>query len=185
MRPVALYDANVLYPAPLRDLLMQLAYDEVIQAHWTNQIHDEWIRNVSADRPDLKLQKLQAVAQLMDSSVEGALIHGFEALIETLTLPDPNDRHILAAAIHAKAQVIVTNNLKDFPSAVLAPFGIQARNADNFILGVLETNQAAVIQVLRTIQSRLRKPPVAMAEYLATLEQVGLKKSIEVIKALI
>ena len=73
MRPVALYDANVLYPAPLRDLLMQLAYDEVIQAHWTNQIHDEWIRNVSANRPDLKLQKLQAVAQLMDSSVEGAL----------------------------------------------------------------------------------------------------------------
>ena len=106
-------------------------------------------------------------------------------MIETLTLPDPNDRHILAAAIHAKAQVIVTNNLKDFPSAVLEPFGIQARNADNFIWGVLETNKAAVIQVLRTIQSRLRKPPVAMAEYLTTLEQVGLKKSIEVIKALI
>lgn len=183
MRLVALYDANVLYPAPLRDLLMQLAYDEVIEAHWTSQIHDEWIRNVALDRPDLNPEKLQAVAQLMDSSVEGALIQGFEAGIETLTLPDPDDRHVLAAAIHAKAQVIVTNNLKDFPREVLAPFGIQAQNADDFVLGLLETNQAVVVQVLRTIQARLRKPSVPMMDYLATLERVGLNKSLEIIKA--
>ena len=94
---VALYDANVLYPAPLRDLLMQLAFDELIQARLTNTIHDEWIRNVIKNRPDLSLTRLQNVAKLMNDSIEGILIQGFGHLIEGLTLPDPDDRHVLEA----------------------------------------------------------------------------------------
>jgi hypothetical protein len=107
---IVLYDACVLYPAPLRDLLMQLALADQFQARWTDQIHGEWTRNVLADRPDITPASLARCRRLMD-----------EPLIPTLTLPDPDDRHILAAAIHGEAEQIVTFNLGDFPASALGP----------------------------------------------------------------
>ncbi len=162
---IVLYDANVLYPAPLRDLLMQLAFEEIIQAHWTKEIHEEWIRNIIQNRSDLNLKSMQAVAELMNSSVEGALLQGFEALILNLTLPDPDDRHVLAASIHGKVQKIITNNLKDFPASHLEPYELVAQSPDEFILELLETNNQQVLSALRNVQSRLRKPPVPMPIY--------------------
>ena len=179
---VALYDANVLYPAPLRDLLMQLAFDELIQARLTNTIHDEWIRNVIKNRPDLSLTRLQNVAKLMNDSIEGILIQGFEHLIEGLTLPDPDDRHVLAAAIHGQVDVIVTNNQKDFPIKTLEPYGLSVQSADDFVTGLLEVNDKAVREVIATIQRRLRKPSLTMLEYFTTLEMVGLHKTVKALR---
>jgi hypothetical protein len=105
---IVLYDACVLYPAPLRDLLMQLAVADLFQARWTKEIHDEWTRNLLADRPDIKPASLARCRELMNRHVSDCLVTGYEALRPTLTLPDPDDRHILAAAIHGQAGAIVT-----------------------------------------------------------------------------
>ena len=110
-----IYDACVLYPNYLRDILIQLAIADLFRAKWTNLIHDEWIRNLIENRPDLPKEKLNQVKDLMNSQVRDSLVTDFEQLIPSLTLPDPNDRHILAAAIVAEADVIVIFNLKDFP----------------------------------------------------------------------
>src|SRR5688572_14428132 len=94
----ALLDANVLYPAALRDLLLWLATTDLFRARWTDAIHDEWIRSLLTRRPDLSRERLERTRQLMDQNVDDCLIVGFEALIDTLVLPDPNDRHVVAAA---------------------------------------------------------------------------------------
>ncbi|HBC40774.1 MAG TPA: hypothetical protein DCZ88_02425 [Pseudanabaena sp.] len=121
-----IYDACVLYPNYLRDILIQLAITDLFRAKWTNLIHEEWIRNLIDNRPDLPREKLNQVKDLMNSQVRDSLITDFEQLIPSLTLPDPNDRHILAAAIVAEVDVIVTFNLKDFPDLYLSQYGIAA-----------------------------------------------------------
>lgn len=114
------YDACVLYPAPLCDFLMWLALTDLFKARWTNEIHDEWMRNVLLNRSDLTLSQLTRTKNLMNANVRDCLVTGYESLIPTLELPDPGDRHVLAAAIRCNADVIVTFNLQDFPSQCLA-----------------------------------------------------------------
>lgn len=141
----ALYDACVLYPAPLRDLLMWLGLSDLFRPRWSDEIHDEWIRNVLADRPDLTREQLERTRGLMNSNVRDCLVTGYEPLIAGLTLPDPDDRHVLAAAIRASADVIVTFNLKDFPPAALAPFGIEAQHPDEFVIHLIDLNAGLVL----------------------------------------
>ena len=106
------YDACVLYPAPLRDLLMHLALSDLYRARWSEAIHDEWTRNVLLSRPDLAPAQLQRTRQLMNAHVRDCLVTDFEYLIPSLSLPDLDDRHVVAAAIHSGASLIVTFNLR-------------------------------------------------------------------------
>lgn len=108
----ALYDACVLYPAPLRDLLIRLAMTGLFRAKWTDDIHDEWIRNLLVDRPEIKPEYLKKTRDLMNKHVLDSLVTGYHELIPVLKLPDPDDRHVLAAAIRAKASVIVTTSTR-------------------------------------------------------------------------
>jgi predicted nucleic acid-binding protein len=133
-----IYDACVLFPAPLRDLLIRLGYAGLVHARWTEQILDECFASLKARRPDLTEASLQRTRTLMNAAVRDSLVTGYEPLIEGLRLPDADDRHVLAAAIRAGAQVIVTSNLKDFPANGLLPFGIEARSPDDFVLQLLE-----------------------------------------------
>ena len=126
------FDANVLYPAPLRDLLMRLAMEDVFLARWTDRIHDEWIRNVLRHRPDLMVEQLHRTRDLMNAHVRDCLVTNYEPLIDALELPDVDDRHVLAAAIKAQAQAIVTVNLSDFPLEKLEPLGIEPLYPDDF-----------------------------------------------------
>jgi len=112
-------------PAPLRDLLVRLAHAGLVWARWTEAIHDEWIRNVLANNSSLSPNRLERTRILLNDAVRDCLVTGYESLIQSLTLPDPGDRHVLAAAIRAEAQVIVTFNLKDFPARVLAGYSIE------------------------------------------------------------
>ena len=112
----AILDACVLYPAPLRSFLMYLAAGDQFRARWTEDIHEEWARNLLLNRPDLDKKKLARVRELMDSHIPGALVTGYHSLIDGIIgLPDANDRHVVAAAIVAQAEAIVTFNLKDSP----------------------------------------------------------------------
>lgn len=128
---VVLYDAAVLYPAPLRDLLLRVARTGLVRAHWTEQILDECFRNILANRPDLAPAALERTRRLMNQAVPDVIVTGYESLVSGLSLPDADDRHVLAAAIKTGAQVIVTWNLADFPPASLAPYGIEAIDLTN------------------------------------------------------
>lgn len=110
-----LFDANVLYPAPLRDLLIELSTAGLFRAKWSNTIHDEWTSSLLAKRPDLKSQDLAKTRSAMNAAVLDCLVENYESLIPSLNLPDQNDRHVLAAAIQGRADTIVTMNQKDFP----------------------------------------------------------------------
>ena len=179
---VALYDANVLYSATLRDTLMHLALSTLVEAKWTAAIQAEWLRHIIQNRPDLERSKLERTQALMNYAVPNALVDGFEVLIETLELLDPADRHVLAAAIHCNAQMIVTANLKDFPRKALEPFGLEALHPDEFICRLLEINAAAVIAALKLQREAMKYPAMNADAFLQMLEQQGLKSVTERLK---
>lgn len=173
-RIVAFYDANVLYSATLRDTLMYLALSSLIEAKWTAIVQAEWLHHIVQNRPDLEQSKLERTQALMNLAVPNALVEGFESLIETLILPDPADRHVLAAAIHCKANVIVTANLKDFPHSTLEIFGVEALHPDEFICRLLEINAAAVIAALKLQREAMKYPAMDVDAFLQMLEHKGL-----------
>jgi predicted nucleic acid-binding protein len=170
------YDANVLYPAPLRDLLMYLAMTDLFAARWSNDIHEEWITGVLRNRPDLTRARLERTRSLMDKSVRDALVTGYEALILMLELPDPDDRHVLAVAIQINADVIVTMNLKDFPETVLSKYNIVAQRPDGFVMDLVKMDSEAVLKAITLQQQSLKKPAKTMVEFTETLEQQGLRE---------
>lgn len=153
-------EACVLYPAPLRSCLMYLA--GACRARWTNEIHGEWMRHVAANHPDIQPSQIQRVRDLMDRNVLDCLVTGREHVTETLELPDPDDRHVLAAAIHGGAEVIVTFDLKDFPASKLETFGVRARRPDDFLAELLETSPQFVLQAAEQ-RASLKNPPMDAA----------------------
>lgn len=167
------YDACVLYPAPLRDLLMHLALSDLYRARWSDLIHDEWTRNVLASRPDLTQDQLNRTRQLMNAHVRDSLVTGFEYLIPSIRLPDPDDRHVAAAAIHSGASLIVTFNLKDFPAEVLKPYNLVAQHPDDFIVDLLDLHPAGVLSAAASHRRSLKNPPKTADEYLDTLLAQG------------
>jgi predicted nucleic acid-binding protein len=180
---VAVYDANVLYPAPLRDLFVRLAQAELVRARWTEQIHDEWVRNVLQDNPRLSPERIQRTRALMNEAVRDSLIEGYEALIPRLTLPDPDDRHVLAAAIRAGAEVIVTFNRADFPQDSLQPFGIEAQHPDEFVSHLLDLEPGAVCAAVKRQRESLKNPPKTVDEFLDTLLRHALPQTVARLKS--
>lgn len=165
MLAVCLCDANVLYPSTLRDLLLRLALERVIQVRTTEKILDETFRNLQTNRPDLDPARLQRTRALMIGALPDLIVTGYEARIDQLTLPDRDDRHVLAAAIAARAEILVTSNLKDFPAEALAPHGITAEAPDEFLTGLLDVAGTQVVSVARDMATAWRAPD-------ATIEQV-------------
>jgi len=176
------YDACVLYSAPLRDLLMQLALEDVFRARWTDRIQEEWIRNLLANRSDLSREQLEHTRRQMESHVIDCLVTDYESIIETLELPDPNDRHVLAAAIRSHSSFIVTFNLADFPHATLKQYGVKAISPDDFITRLIEFAPKKVIEAARKRRRALRNPPKSVDEYLGTLAVQRLTKTVKFLR---
>ncbi|MBI5346766.1 MAG: PIN domain-containing protein [Chlamydiae bacterium] len=179
---VVIYDSCVLYPAPLRDLFMRLALTDLFQAKWTKDIHREGMRNLLKNRPDLTEERLELTRSKMDLHVRDCLVEGYEELIECLNLPDPNDRHVLAAAIKACAQTIVTYNLHDFPSQSITQYGINAEHPDEFLRHLLDMAPAIVMRTIQETRLSLKNPPKSSEEYLAILEKQSLPQTVSVLK---
>jgi hypothetical protein len=110
----------------------------------------------------------------MDEHVPDCLVTEYQALIPTLALPDPDDRHVLAAAIHTRARFIVTFNLSDFPKATLEHFDIAAIHPDRFVVLLWDEHPQAVLRATKLHRASLKRPPKSAAEYLATLERCQL-----------
>lgn len=173
-RYTALLDANVLYPAPLRDVFLQLAVSDLFKARWSADIHREWIQAILRNDPGRDRAALERTRDLMDRATRDSLVSGYEPLIPALTLPDPDDRHVLAAAIVGRCDVIVTQNLKDFPDAALATFHIEAQHPDEFLCNQLSLAPGIFCGAIRKVRARLVKPPYSVENYLATLTRQGL-----------
>jgi predicted nucleic acid-binding protein len=174
----ALYDACVLYPAPLRDFLMHLALTGLYRARWSDEIHSEWIRNLLKNRADLKPVDLQRTRELMNHSVLDCLVSDYEQLIPSINLPDPNDRHVLAAAIRCRADVIVTYNLTDFPATYIKQFGIEAQHPDEFITHLIDLSPGLVCAAAKRQRASLKNPPKSVDDYLDCLSRQQLPETL-------
>ena len=166
---LAVLDACVLYRPALRDLLMWLASVEAYAPRWTEHIHDEWIRNVLKDNPGISRSQIERTRRLMDTVNPESLVLGYENLMTTLHLPDPNDRHVLAAAIQANAPHIVTLNLSDFPDFALMPYHVRAVHPDYFLSALFDDNPDVFLQGVREHRAELRNPPKTAQDYISTL----------------
>ena len=173
----AFYDTNVLYPAELRNLLMHLALTGLFRAKWSADVHEEWISALLEKRPDLTRDKLERTRALRDFHAVDALVTAYEDLIPGLHLPDPNDRHVLAAAIRGQADVIVTMNLRDFPAQIVSQFGIEAQHPDEFVLHLLDLAPGAVLAAAAEHRRSLKSPPKPATEHLEALERQQLTPS--------
>lgn len=179
---VVIYDANVLYPSTLRDLLIRIAQAGQVQAKWTDAILDEVFSNLRRNRPDLEPARLDRTRELMIQAVRDCMVVGYEPLIEAVNLPDPDDRHVLATAIKARAQVIVTNNLRDFPCSVLGSWDVEAKSADDFVLDQIDLSRETVYGAVQRIADSRKTPPASVVDVLGMLERDGLVESVAALR---
>ena len=136
------------------------------------------MRNVVQDHADIPREQVERIRDLMNAHVRDCLVTGYEPLIGGLTLPDPDDRHVLASAILCGANTIVTFNLKDFPEDALRPYGIEAQHPDEFLNCQLDLAPNVVCTATKRHRSSLKNPPMNVAEYLASLERQGLAQTV-------
>lgn len=182
---IVVLDACVLYAAPLRDFLLYIAEIELYQPKWTIILQDEWVRNLLKNRADISKNALLRTIKVMNYAFPNALVKDFEYLIENITLPDIDDRHVVACAIKANAKQIVTFNLKDFPEKTLAMYGLRAIHPDKFIIDLLEINPQKVVEAFKYQVLSLINPPLSEEKVLEKLEICGLVQSVKLLKTLL
>jgi predicted nucleic acid-binding protein len=180
---IVVYDANVLYPSTLRDLLIRVAQAGLVQAKWTDEILDEVFGTLRRNRPDLDVTALDRTRELMVRAVRDCLVVGYEPLVDAVQLPDAKDRHVLAAAIKSRAQVIVTTNLKDFPVQLLDGWNVEAKHPDEFLLDQIDLDRQAVHTAVQGIADAWRNPPGTMHDVLDRLERDGLVESVATLRS--
>jgi hypothetical protein len=174
-RFTAVLDACVLYPVSVADALMSLAVAGLYAAKWTTAIEDEWVRNLESARPELQgrlhLRRDGMRAALPDWQVS---VLAWQAIAPSLRLPDPDDVHVLAAAIAGHADCIVTSNLKDFPAETLQPYGIEAIHPDDFLVAQLDLDEFTALAAFRDMRARKKGPALNPEEFALALERNGL-----------
>lgn len=175
---VVVYDTNVLIPERLRDLLMRIAASGIVQARWSTEILDEWARSLSRMRPDIEPARIDRLRYYMIDVVPDCLVTGYHGLTADFDLIDDGDRHVVAAAVRAQAQVIVTYNLKHFPDHLLAKYDIEAKHPDEFVLDTIDLNPARVATLIGDMSRDLVKPPMTIDEVLDSLRDRGLVRSV-------
>jgi predicted nucleic acid-binding protein len=177
----AILDANVLYPQLLRDTLLSLAVERLYHARWSATIHDEWTRNLVKERPDMA-SKLPAVVALMNASVPDCLVTHYEKLADSIELPDPDDRHVVAAAIAGHADAIVTFNTKDFPQAVLQPYGIEVQHPDEFVMNQLQLHKIPALSAIKKMRARWTNPARSAQDLITAFELRGLPLTADLLR---
>lgn len=169
-------DANVLYPNRMRDILLTMVHKGLFRAMWTDEIMDEWSRNVLANHAATEAQIGRTVAIMKDAFEECWVYHHRSLIAGIEGLPDEGDRHVVAAALAAGAQQIVTSNLKDFPAEVLELYELEAIDPDTFLVGQFELNRSLAVNAIHSVRRRLGKPPFKKGEFLTDLTRKGMPK---------
>lgn len=181
----ALLDANVLFPAAVRDILLHFADVNLFQPKWTNEINKEWIESLIHKSSHFTKAKLIRTRNQMNIAFPDANITQYESLISDLSLPDKNDLHILAAAIKGKVDAIVTFNIKDFPATIVKKFGIEVIHPDEFVENLILNNKSKAIKAFAVQVRKLKKPFKTEQEVLITLSKCGLPKSAAALKQIL
>jgi predicted nucleic acid-binding protein len=175
---VAVLDANVLYGQFLRDVLLRLADAELFLPRWTDEIQQEWMRNLLVNIPDFPPDRIHRTGRAMEEAFPDARVLGYRRHEKSVAGIDPKDRHVAAAAIAAGAQRIVTFNLRHFPLDTLAPFGITPIHPDAFVGGLISANRDDALAVLDSHRRGLTRPPLSPARYREMFIKAGLKKTV-------
>lgn len=183
IRFTCVLDTNVIVPIEIRDLLFWFAYDELFTPKWSKHVFDEW-EDVMR-RKGVEEQEIKKRVGWANQAFPDAMVANYEVLIEGLTLPDEKDRHVLAAAIKTNANIIVTNNLKDFPEDYLYSFGLSAKNADDFLTETIDLNQEVAIRSFRKLVLNRRNPDLDEFEILDRLRKNGLNDAANYLHALL
>jgi predicted nucleic acid-binding protein len=183
LRFTCVLDTNVIYPIDIRDLLFWFASYDLFTPKWSKHIFEEW-ENVMSRKsvPTKEIKKRISKAQL---AFPDALVENYESLVDSLTLPDENDRHVLAAAIKTNANIIVTNNIKDFPSEYLASFGLTAKSADDFLTDTIDLNNELAVEAFRALVLNRTNPNLDEFEVLDRLRNNGLVETAIYLHALL
>lgn len=184
VRVTAIYDACVLFPAPLRDLLIRIAAAEIVRSRWTEEILDECFRAILRNRKDLNSDALSRTRSLLIQAVPDCIVTEYEHHIPALHLPDDNDRHVLAAAIACKASIIVTANLGDFPDEALRCYSIRAQHPDQFVRTLIDEHPFTIAAIVARQAASLRRPSMTTDQLLSTLTQCGLHQSVAALRDL-
>jgi predicted nucleic acid-binding protein len=180
----ALLDACVLVPTALCDSLLRFAEAGFYRPLWSERILDEVFDAVCRIHPEIDSARVRRRLEVMSTAFADANVVGWEAVVAGLDLPDPDDRHVLAAAIAGSAQSLVTFNLKDFPVEPLAPTGIEARHPDEFLLDQLDLFPSLALEVLVNQANDMRRPPSDLAGLLNRLERCGVPSFAEAVRRL-
>jgi hypothetical protein len=167
---VVIIDACILYPFHLRNVIVQIAVDRLIDARWSDEIHDEWIRNLVADVPGISTERLQITRKLMNDALPHATVTGYRAHLEAITLPDPDDRHVVAAAITAGGSVILTWNLRDFPTKELKKHGLVRGTPDAFLTDLYEKVPELTLASLANARRNLSKTHISAPDFIDILK---------------
>lgn len=174
--PVVVLDASVLFSIRATNLILEVATYGLLQPRWSDLIHDEWTGKLLAKNPTAEPAKIAKRKADMEAFFPDARVTGFEPLIPSLTLPDADDRHVLAAAIATRADAIVTFNLRDFPQALLDPYKITAVHPDTFLVDRCADNPVAVVAAARRVRARLHAPPQTADQFLQALASAGMRR---------
>ena len=176
-------DTNIIHPLFVRDYLFWLADYELFTPKWSIHVFDEW-KKLMVDK-GLPLHEIDKRLQRANMAFPDAMVTNYEKIIDGLTLPDPDDRHVLAAAIKTNANIIVTNNLKDFPVDYLGTFGLSAKTADDFITDIIDLNHEKAIEAFRSMVLTRKNPTVNDLEMLDCFRNNNLTDSANYLHALL
>lgn len=174
----AFLDANVLYPAPLRDILIELAVSDLFQARWSLFILDEVKRNILKNRPDLDEDRIDRTIELMNAHTRDCITEVPDELISSIeSLPDKDDRHVVAGALISRSHAIVTWNLRDFPMTSLDKYRLEPIDPDTFLEAQFDLDNGRFLECISRVRKRLKYPQKTVDEYLSTLMQQRLVKT--------
>lgn len=176
-------DTCVIYPIDVRDLLLWFAYFDLYTPKWSQHVFDELHRVMVEKGMSNEIARRQI--DRINTAFPDAMVNNYEELITTLSLPDERDRHVLAAAIKSNANLIVTNNLKDFDVDYLSKFGLYAKNADDFITDTIDLNADLAVKAFTTMVAHRTNPSLDVYQVLNILRNRGLKNSADYLHVLL
>jgi predicted nucleic acid-binding protein len=166
-------DACVLVPVTAADTLLRLAEREMYRPVWSERILEEAKRAVERLHPEIPAEQIEYRFTCMNKAFEDAYISGWESLEGSIVLPDENDRHVVACALIAGADAIVTNNVRDFPDEALAPLSIEVVKLDDFLLDIFDLAPEEFASVIREQANDAMRPPLSPADVLNNLAAAG------------
>lgn len=175
VRFTAVLDTNVIYPVQVRDILFWFAYYNFYTPKWSKHIFDEWGEVMR--RKGVSEKEIVKRMTWPDIAFPDALVTNYQNLIDKIKLNDPNDRHVLAAAIKSNANLIVTNNLKHFPGQTLKTYGLHAISPDNFLVDLIDLNQKTAVEAFSKMVFNRKSPSMDKYDVLEALRRNGLTQT--------